>query len=207
MLIHLSDLTAVNDAAKAIKSRYILWYNNLVIGIDQDNKFILTHLDPSQVSSFPQIPIQMESRELSAFLKSVILSEFEIPDVHCRHRVAIDSGTATMLSIGLDPMYGEMLTSILNGVNYYESRGYYEEEDVTETFSELYGLKKDTGSSLFTYKDHPMYLFSGIAPLNKGDRLFISLIDLSPNTFNVRFRIEKKSKHVVFIYLNFLNIM
>ena len=81
MILRLSDLTKVHEAAKALKAKMIVWSQNVVASIDFIGvKIALTRIDPSQLQSMPQRALAIEVRALSAFLKSVILTEFNIDE-------------------------------------------------------------------------------------------------------------------------------
>ena len=206
MKLYLSDLTLVAEAAKGLKARTVLWFDNIVMAIDVESKYAIVYLDPSRLSTIPHRALQIDARELSAFMKSVILTEFELPDDTLSSIVTLDSGANAILHVSISSTNDGHAKYILRGINKLECFHCSEESDITEKFSGLYGLKKDSGSSLYTHNGYTMYLFSGILPLNKDDKLYLSIADLSPQIFNVRFRILKKGGLTIFIYLNFLKI-
>ena len=209
MILQLSDLTIIHEAAKALKAKSILWHQNVVANIDfYGTKDSVTYIDPSQLQSMPQRALRIETKDLSAFLKSVVLTEFEIDERLTREKnVWLESGTAGYLEIGISIIYDEWMKNILCRVSNLELMHYPPEDDVTQEFERLFKVTKDSGSMLFNHNKYAMYLFSGVLPLLKGDKIFISIIDASPTVFNARFRIIKKSGFVVYVYINFLNML
>ena len=209
MRVFLSDLVAVSEAAKALKAKTILWFNNIVASIDVADKLALIYLEPSNLQNFPHRALQIETRELSTFLKSVVLSEFDIPDTALMPTfVTLDSGTSAIINVGLGSQIDLHMRHLMDDAHRLEEIGYPNERDVTEDFIDLYSMKKDSGAGLFSFNStHSMFLFSGILPLNKGDRLYAGYFDLGPRAFNVRFRVVKKSKLTILVYLNFINII
>ena len=208
MILRLSDLTKVHEAAKALKAKMIVWSQNVVASIDFIGvKIALTRIDPSQLQSMPQRALAIEVRALSAFLKSVILTEFNIDETSpYDQRVWLDSGTNGGLEINMSATYDRWFRDIMIGAGTMDTAPYSPETEVTKELEGLFKFKSEAGVMPYTYLGHTMYLFYGVLPLLKGDKIFISLADINPTVFNIRFRVAKKSGFVVTIYLNFLNL-
>ena len=80
------------------------------------------------------------------------------------------------------------------------------EMDITNDLSQLFSMKKGDGCIRYNHLGRYMItLFSGLLPLNKSDKVFLSIYPNSTHAFNALFRVKKK-KFDVFICVAYLFI-
>ena len=206
----ISELVYINDAAKVLKQKDFLLYNTTLIGIDNLKVSICKlQLDPSYIQTPIFSGLIFNQRELAKYIKNITTeSSIEI-DENQRYTIIpslIDLETS--ITIEINNIITNDVLSKLSKVNMLDNTFSYE-EDVTTDLSKLFNMRKDDGGFYYVYKNkYFMTLFNGLLPLNKSDKVFISLQDDPnyPSIFHVRFRI-KKTKFEVFVYLTYTNII
>ena len=209
MILKTTELLKINDAAKAIKQKNILVYNNLVIGLDRPQSQLI-YIDLREQHMFIEFEngIILNSRELSAFCKSITVEdEFEI-DLECGiiPRIScISSNIGTILQYKIDR---HLQFSILNTVYRIcdiQFTGIYE---ITDEVCWLMDSIKSDGASKYIYNingnNYIMYLSSDLIPVNKQSKIYISITDFN-ETFMCRFMLTK-SKFNIYIYSSFLKL-
>ena len=205
MILNIADLIYINDAAKALKCKYIMWIDNKIVGVDNFNYIVYTTLNPDNISIFPTKGYIINQRNLSKFIKSIsIESQFNIDESLNKNTI---STLTNILDIECDKRTEMMVKDRLNNaLNIDNSLLELPEEDMTDKLSMVYKLTKSSGAIHYKYDDnHIMTLFSGILPLAKSDKFYLKLSDNSNNTFIVRFIIKKKQFNI-YVYLLYLKI-
>lgn len=197
-----SELIYLNEAAKALKQKNFIIKNNTIVGADNAAFLIYTTLDPSYF--YPQEFIyntQINSRELSAFVKDIqLMQDFKF---HSNmNGLGIYNGSKILNFVNKQQTFDNIaidrnikfVKTIQNNSNMCVEP----EENVTDEFNFLFALKKDSGCSNYVYKNkYYMTLFSGILPLNKSDKIYLSIYGNNSISFNALFRVEKKKFNVI----------
>lgn len=197
-----SELIYLNEAAKALKQKNFIIKNNTIVGADNTAFLIYTALDPSYF--YPQEFIyntQINSRELSAFVKDIqLMQDFKF---HSNmNGLGIYNGSKILNFVNKQQTFDNIaidrnikfVKTIQNNSNMCVEP----EENVTDEFNFLFTLKKDSGCSNYVYKNkYYMTLFSGILPLNKSDKIYLSIYGNNSVSFNALFRVEKKKFNVI----------
>lgn len=205
MKITITDIMYINDAARVLKQRNIMWIQDKIFGIDNFNYIIYMPLDASKLSVFPSRGLIINQRDLSKFVKSISMeSEFEFDEnATSSSIVTISEVLMIQTSLQTESIILKNIKSI-NDIN--ASICNIPEDDISSKLEQLYGMSKTSGAIQYKYDDsHIMTLFSGVIPLTKSDKLFIKLWDNSETTFLACFRVQKKQINV-FVYLLYLKI-
>ena len=200
-----SELIYLNDAAKALKQKNFIIKNNTIVGADNTAFLIYTTLDPCYF--YPQefiCNMQINSRELSAFVKDIqLMQDFKF---HSNmNGLEIYNGSKILNFINKQQTFDNIaIDTNIKFVKTIQSNSdicnmcIEPEENVTEELSFLFALKKDSGCSNYVYKNkYYMTLFSGILPLNKSDKIYLSIYSNNSVSFNALFRVEKKKFNVI----------
>ena len=205
--IRTTDLIYLNEAAKALKQKNVMWISNQLIGIDNFNYIITLPLDINKLSFIPDRGLCFNQKELSAFVKSITTEEaFYVDDTYVNATSEISTITNGM-SIHLDRALDIQVSHQFMCKDNIDKRMIgIPEEDMTLRLNNFYGMSKSSGIMLFQYDaTHIMTLFAGIFPLLKSDKLNMILMDDSDCTFIVRFHIKKKAFDI-YAYLMYLKI-
>lgn len=206
--ITLSDLVYINEAARALKCSTVMWIQNKLIGLDNLNYVVCCNLDESKLSVLPHRGIIFGQREMAKFMKGMPNSVYAIDDSIINTTVllasAISPDTASItLSGEMDNIISEKLKTV---ISYDTSMASYQEENMTDRLSEIYSLNKTDGAMLYKHDSyHILTLFGGLLPLNKADKIYMTLHDNPDNTFLARFRVAKKQFNI-FIYIMYISI-
>ena len=207
MTINLNDLIVMNEAAKMLKQRDFMIYRNSLYGLDNFMIYICRiDLNPNRLSAeiINDIGLQFNTRELSAFINNLSTeSVFEI-DTSKNENILHSKSLKAELHI----IINKNVTSMINSKIYTAKqidRLCSDEEEITDNISDFYLLKKDGGGYYYIHDNkYYMTLFNGLLPLNKSDKIFLSINDNGNNTFIARFRIKKK--YNVFVYVSYLKV-
>lgn len=206
MILNLNDIININEASKMLKQRDFILYKNSLYGLDNFNIYIcrididVNRLTPEAINN---VGLQFNMRELSTFIKNLsIESSFEI-DTNIQENIIYTKSGAAELHIKIDNNLTKMIENKINYANQIDSLCSIEEE-ITENIADLYSLKKDDGGYYYIHNNkYYMTLFSGLLPLNKSDKIFLSIND-NGSTFISRFRVKKK--YNIFVYVSYLKI-
>lgn len=209
----LSDLIHINNAARAFKQANVIWLQDKLFGLDNYNNYItICVLDRSELSILPLKGLMFNQRELAKFMKNISTeSEFFIDDSNqiMNKTLLTTSLTNDTLSVTQSMELNMIVTNNWSKVVSIENRiadNDLRQQDVTNELEKLFKMSKSTGAFIYKHdKDHMLTLFSGIIPLNKADKVYLTLLDNPDNTFLARFRVSKK-KFDVYAYLMYLKI-
>lgn len=210
IIIKTSELLHINEAAKALKQKEFQIFDQFIIGIDtlatmqyvqlDSNVFINNHRFDNTVLS---------TRELSAFIKTITLeSEFELEYYEDKGFVIKSmNGELWFKKSFLTNIYCDNSINTFYKVQFMIQHGAVQPEmDITNDLSQLFSMKKGDGSIRYNHLGRYMItLFSGLLPLNKSDKVFLSIYPNSTHAFNALFRVKKK-KFDVFICVAYLFI-
>lgn len=208
MTLKTTELLKINDAAKALKQKDIMFYNNLVIGLDRpQSQLIYIDLREQQIFLEPENGIIFNSRDLSAFCKTITIEDkFEL-DIECGTlpKISYIATTVGILSYKIDR---HLQFSILNSICRVSSLEFSNTDEITNDVIWLMDSRKTDGAFKYVYnlngKDYMMYLSSDLIPVNKKAKVYISVRDYI-TTFMCRF-ILVKSKFNIYIFSSFLRI-
>lgn len=201
------DLIYLNEAAKALKQNIFQYLKdgNIIIGCDNiDSYTIFTKLDENLFYNPEMDGFIINSRELSAFIKTISLeTDFEL-EINDNTSFIIHSMTGTLVfHVGnINLVYPKIKNiDIISNLPIMCN-----EEQVNEALAEVFALRKGDGA--IYYKHHGKYfmtLFSGLFNVSKTDKVFLTLFDYSiinPYVFIAKFTIHKK-KFAVNVFIGY----
>lgn len=203
-----AEILYLNDAAKALKQKNFRIIDDCLVGIDNEAIVSYTRLNPEMISiPFCLNGFIINAKELSAFAKDIAVeSSFEIQNdstgqyintVKCRLNFSLPAFNYKSV----------ILNNLSNIKNMQRNITPLEQEcDITSELIDLFSLKKDSGCIYYPYKNkYFMTLFYGILPLNKSDKIFVTIYNNNSESFISIFKVRKKKFEVyvcvLYLYL------
>lgn len=213
MIIKTSELLYLQEASKALKQKNFQIINSCIMGIDNDAVVCYLDLDVNQFPVYSPIDgFVINTRELSAFIKTIMLeSEFILEPAEFNSlKISTMNGIMYFRELPFElknKMLANKLYSVKQMIHNFPLGCISREAEVTSKISELFSLKKDDGCIYYKHQDkYFMTLFSGLLPINKSDKVFISIFSGNTTTvFNAVFRVAKK-KFNIYICIAYLYI-
>ena len=203
----ISDLTYINEAAKALKCRNFMWKQNKIISMDSMDYILYSELNTDKLLTYPTKGIVMNQRELSKIMKSITTeSYFDISDELLSNITTINTINDSMM-VKIDSSIDTSVDRNLNISHEMDELIGSNNIDITDRLGALFKLNRTSGSINFQYdSQHILTLFVGILPLGKSDKILINLHDYpNSNIFCVRFTVIKKL-FKVYAYLKYIKI-
>lgn len=203
----ISDLTYINEAAKALKCRNFMWKQNKIISMDSMDYILYSELNTDKLLTYPTKGIVMNQRELSKIMKSITTeSYFDISDELLSNTTIVNTINDSM-AFKIDSSIDASVDRNLNISHEMDELIGNNNIDITDRLGALFKLNRASGSINFQYDDeHILTLFVGILPLAKSDKILINLRDYpNSNIFCVRFTVIKKI-FKVYAYLKYIKI-
>ena len=205
-----SDLFYLNDVAKAIKQKDVIWKGYIMMGMDSLDCCVFTYLNSSKLSILPPKGILLNQRELSKFCSTISLEDgFELDKYGALESSDIIKTRSMIMNIQSSIIMDSKAEACFDrAVKVHNTmlQAQLKENDVTSEFGSLYGLSKSAGvKEKYVYNGHIMLLFGGALPLNKADRLYLTLMDNNDGTFYTKFRVHKKTCDV-YVFMRFMNL-
>lgn len=206
MKLTTSELVYINEAAKALKQKDFILIDNAIIGLNNiDNMIIYTLLDTNFIKNYCD-GIIINQRSLSAFVKTLTIeSDFEFDSIDNTIRT-IAGGE---LVLAHDLFTTELACSKFKyAISLHNNiQTMINEEEIPDIADKIYIMNATSGAIGINYKGYYMTLFPAFLPINKGDKMYVSILqdNMESHTFVARFCIKKKKFDVV-SYLNYLKI-
>ena len=199
IIIKTVDLVTINEASKCLKQKDFIYCDGCIYGIDNINGYItyVYVLDALHDKCNDFNGLIFNSRELSAFVKTIgTETEFNI-DLNIDNTCNLATFMDGLMVVRKDIYLLSMIKSKRIKLSSF-SKLATQEQEITQDIQDLYGLKKTEGC--FYYKPtinctkYFMTLFYGLLPLNKADRVFLSIYDPDylSNNFIAYFTVVKK---------------
>ena len=195
LIIKTTELLHLNEAAKALKQKnFIIIINNnntIIAGIDNVNACIkFVELQTNLFYNTALNNIIINARELSAFVKTITIeSEFEIKQKNDTN-LYISSMNAELSFIINRYINLNKTYDIINYCN--TNTPTISEENVTDKLTDLFSIHKDDGCIYYKhYNKYYMTLFYGLLPINKSDKILLSIYNNSNISFIARFKVIK----------------
>lgn len=212
MQLSISDLVYINEAAKCLKHRRFAFINNLLIGLDNIQTYICKIvLDPNKLENVSLKGLIFDQRDLSKFIKALTTeSYFYIDENNAVNQMFTNIGAVEMLVL-TDKNMIDFALSRINQSNLIDSSiAAYNNPisgDITKDIEEVFTMHKGDGAFYYKFQNrYYLTLFNGLLPLNKSDKVYLSILDngMEP-TFTAKYDI-KKSKFVISIYIAYLKV-
>lgn len=206
MILTTAELVYINEAAKALKQKDFIIIGNIMIGLDNIQN-ILTYiiLDSNFIVNYIE-GIIINTRALSAFIKSLSLeSNFEFD---------FDNNIIKTISGGeLCIIFDARLFNLAKnkyeyGINIDKNNKIIiPEKQVDNIAKQIQSMNKADGGIGINYNGYYMVLFPSILPINKSDKMYLTIFDFNSNntTFIAKFRINKK-KFDVITYIHYIKL-
>lgn len=206
MILTTAELVYINEAAKALKQKDFMIIGNIMIGLDNiQNILSYISLDSNFITNYIEGAI-INARALSAFIKSLSLeSDFKFDYDNCIIRT-ISGGE---LCISFD---NRLLDLVKNkyayGMNIDKTNKIaISENQIDDIAKHIQTMNKADGGSGVNYNGYYMVLFPSILPMNKSDKMYVTIFDfgIGYNTFIAKFRINKK-KFDIITYIHYIKL-
>ena len=210
IIIKTGELLHINEAAKALKQKEFQIFDQFIIGIDNSVTMQYVQLDSNVfINNHRFDNLVLSTRDLSAFIKTITLeSEFELEYYEDKGFVIKSMNSELWFKKSfLTNIYCDNSINTFYRVQFMIQHGVVQPEmDITNDLSQLFSMKKGDGCIRYNHLGRYMItLFSGLLPLGKSDKVFLSIYSNSTHAFNALFRVKKK-KFDVFICVAYLFI-
>lgn len=210
IIIKTGELLHINEAAKALKQKEFQIFDQFIIGIDNSATMQYVQLDSNVfINNHRFDNLVLSTRDLSAFIKTITLeSEFELEYYEDKGFVIKSMNSELWFKKSfLTNIYCDNSINTFYRVQFMIQHGVVQPEmDITNDLSQLFSMKKGDGCIRYNHLGRYMItLFSGLLPLGKSDKVFLSIYPNSTHAFNALFRVKKK-KFDVFICVAYLFI-
>lgn len=203
------ELVHINDAAKALKARNVALFGNAIVSMDNINYMLsYTSLDSKFVCNYYDW-ICINQRELSSFIANITAeSEFTFDDKN-NYTAGTLSGKA---SLTVRPLSKPEIDNISYKMNVFANMHTtmiyaVPNQECPELKEVIYPLSRDDGDIRYIYNGYCLTLFSPLIPLNKADKLLISIYEdpNEPISFIAQFTVVKK-KFAVTVVIKYLKV-
>lgn len=210
VIIKTGELLHINEAAKALKQKEFQIFDQFIIGVDISVTMQYVQLDSNVfINNHRFDNLVLSTRDLSAFIKTITLeSEFELEYYEDKGFVIKSMNSELWFKKSfLTNIYCDNSINTFYRVQFMIQHGVVQPEmDITNDLSQLFSMKKGDGCIRYNHLGRYMItLFYGLLPLNKSDKVFLSIYPNSTHAFNALFRVRKK-KFDVFICVAYLFI-
>lgn len=206
--ITIGDLVYINEAARNLKQKVVMWIGNKLVGLDSNDYIVFINLDPSKLSIIPQRGLIFSQRDLSKFMKSISTeSGFDVCVSGMIFKTQLNTISDSMM-VEINESMQRIVDAKINNTMYID-QGLVLEEDISNNIKSLYSMARADGMFKFIYdNNHYMTLFPGLLPLNKSDKVYMCIDDqlYGQNSFVSRFRVHKK-QFDVFVYVRYLTLI
>ena len=205
--IAINDLFRLREIALALKQRNYIWYNDILLGNDDPDSYIIYTNLPLDMDK-PLRGLSFNTKELSKLCSQISIESDmmfnDLPDYGFSNiSIRVQN---TELIFNITPQNDSQCIKSLQAINSINaSMMNFIEEDVSNIFSPLASAVKSDGSIKININNHLMFIPSNAIPMGKNDRLLMTLVDSPNNTFTVRFKLTKK-KYTITQYMSFLKI-
>lgn len=206
-IINISEFNEIVTGIKAMKADLVCIYGNMLIGVDNTMSTLKTYTMPAHINLSPFTII---TKELSSkFFANIIDTNIVIDTDECKIYCPNHKNYADESNPMINPNISEKILYIYERLC-SDIKGNVTESDITDdaNFQEFKNMKIAQGAKpYYPYdnKSYGMYLYSGAIPMNKNDRVFLSLFDKG-NTFIAQFRVSKKKLGNVYAYFRFAKL-
>lgn len=204
------QLIYLNEAAKALKQKSFQICNNYMIGIDNiDSYIVYLELDYAKVYGIPLNGAIINARELSAFIKTITVeSEFILEDHNKDGVYTISTVLATLvIDNRIRCRFSESASNSIYTVERIRMQDVLSPcRCVNNELEKIFSYHKQDGCMYYIHDGkYFITLFAGLLPLNKADKIYLTIYEDSDNSFIAEFKIDKK-KFTVYVYVAYLYI-
>lgn len=206
MYISTNDLFYLNEVGKLIKQSDFIVFKDRVYGISALNAHVCEFImDINKISFMCNSSMIINKMEISAFVKGLTTEQgFEAQELIIGESV-IRNNIGGELHIKFDYYHNLRITEIYNQILMMNNISpVIEVENVSEKLQQLYSMKKDDGVYTYIHHDYYMTLYYGLLPLNKSDKLYLSIYT-GWEIFYAKFTIQKP-KYNLNVYVAYLKI-
>lgn len=204
------QLLYLNEAAKALKQKNFQIFSDYIVGIDNISSYIIyTPLDRQIMYDIPINGAIVNARDLSAFVKTITIeSEFNIEEPNKDGILVISTMNATLIFENrINMRFNNIAENIIDTVERIRMQNVLSPCVCVNTELEnLFNLHKQDGCMYYIHDNrYFITLFAGLLPLNKSDKIYLTIYEDSDTSFITEFKICKK-KFAVYVYIAYLNV-
>lgn len=195
MIYTREQLVKIQEDAKILKSRIIVilpGHPGVMIGTDDT------------VSYFKIIPYDADFPSIWTTVKDAVPFTNSIPILFEN----MDMNYCDTIELPDDLRFNLLFNKILNGYKFYmdvtDNNNSIEYSDIhlNTDFLRIQSLPASKGATNWIIdNDHCIYLYTGLIPTVKSDKVSLSIFDYSPTTYVCRFTVDKGKKGVILIYI------
>ena len=207
-ILNIAEFNEIVNGIKALKASYVTVAGDLLLGLDEQNTHLKTyHMNINiSIPPFTIITKELGTKFYANITDTNIVIDTDICKIYCPNNLSYANEVGPMVSIDNLPaamIHDRIMIEILN-----TSKTLYKEITDEPGFLEINNLKSSAGAKVYIPEVdniYKMYLYKGAIPVNKNDKVFLTLYDLG-NTFISKFTVCKKKLNPVDIYFRFIKI-
>ena len=208
-ILKVSDLTALREACLTSKQRNLLWYKDKLYSIDNTSCITCMHLPFGSINYYPLRAIEVNTRELSAVVKQFTTEpDFELESLPAFGYYSFIIDVKDLVyEFKCDNYNDDKIHKFINTISSIDNAlASIEDIDVSSNMRDLALANKTIGTVFIDLgHEYKMYMPSNSLPLGKNDRIHAKILDDNPNTFTVKFSINKKN-YLINTYMSFLKL-
>ena len=190
-----SEFLEIVDLAKSLKQKNVMFINGTIVGTDFPQSCLIYTR-----TSFLRGEINgmiFNYKNISACAKMLLDDIIVLQSLDGKHYYN---------SLGVNSIvHNNMAIRILESCAHNIIPNDYA-EDITQEIQRLFSLRKGDGGYRYIHNGRCMTLFSGLLPLNKNDKVKLSICDDSSSSFIARFDIYKAKHIIITVTLRYLKI-
>lgn len=191
------------DYVKVLKPEYFYLLNDGTL-LGTDDSFSSLRIIETDIYGYE---LFQSSNDFKNFMKDpnmIIMDTIEINDIPNTSWITLHRGLLENMFISCDELYrDDMIEQNIILGNYLSAKHYDDCSSIMETYFDIKALD---GAVPIRMDNYYFYIFSGFLPLNKSDKLEMTVYD-NVSDFVIKYEITKKKyKHKVTVFYKYLKV-
>lgn len=200
---HRVILNDLLDYVKVLKPEYFYLLSDGTL-LGTDDSFSSLRIIETDIYGYE---LFQSSNDFKNFMKDpniIIMDTIEIRDIPNTSWINLDAGLLKNMYEGCYEIYGDDFTESNIALGIYLSSKHYDDcNNIMETY---FNIKASDGAIPVRVDNHYFYIFSGFLPLNKSDKLEMTIYD-NVLDFVIKYEITKKKfKNKVTVFYKYLKV-
>ena len=209
-VLNIEDFNEIVNGVKLLKTKYVCVVGNTLIGSDDQGTFISTY---QMNRVIPLQPFTLITKELKTefynnITDTTIIIDTDICKLYCHNNLSYIEKCDPMIDLYYAQLLLMKYDSLNRNISNRQTITYTKEITNDINFLDIQAMKSSDGARLYIPEggeQYGMYLYKGIIPVNKNDKVFITVYDYGA-TFISNFTIYKKKMNPVNVYFRFVKL-
>ena len=202
MIISTMEFNEIIKAAKLIKDDIVTLYNGVLYSSDEYN----TCLKCIKVNVNPSLNFSLAAKEIKKeFLSTITDTEIVLDKdkylIYCMNNLAnTNPGILIPTNNHIVDLYNKLMHE-----STYSIFNRYENIKEDQDFLNILDKKSKDGATMYKKDKYIMYIFSGLLPINKSDKVNLNIYDIGPY-FISNFEILKKKTEPINVFIRYMHL-